>query len=182
MNTVFYATKGGQGTTVTAAAFALNIAANGTNVLLVDYRGGDAAAALGLPTSSEDGTVTDVVPNLRLLTSPPSTIRRDTIQLPYAEVYVFDADEADVVDIETRWGATPVAVVRNCYLALRKVIAGHKPERVVLVSEPGRSLRGSDVEAIMGVPVTVIKLDPAVARSVDAGLLASRVPAGLAAV
>ena len=55
-----------------------------------------------------------------------------------------------------------------------------RPSAVVLVEEPGRALTNHDVEEIVGVPVTVeIGLDPAIARAVDAGLLASRLPRSL---
>lgn len=72
-------------------------------------------------------------------------------------------------------------VLRPCYLALRRALAAPvRPSGVVLVSEPNRSLGRRDVEEVLGVPVRAeIALDPAVARAVDAGLLARRVPRGL---
>ncbi|MCB9371764.1 MAG: hypothetical protein H6518_03175 [Microthrixaceae bacterium] len=69
-------------------------------------------------------------------------------------------------------------VTRPCYLALRR--AAHLPLRpsgVVLVNEPGRALTRTDVEDIVGATVRAeVALDPAVARAVDSGLLASRLP------
>ena len=69
-----------------------------------------------------------------------------------------------------------------CYLALRR--AGSVPLRptgVVLVVEPGRSLDRRDVEHRLGVPVVAsVAVDPAVARAVDAGVLAVRLPRALA--
>jgi hypothetical protein len=54
-----------------------------------------------------------------------------------------------------------------------------KPTGIVLVDEPGRSLRAHDVEASLGVPiVATVLVDPAVARAVDAGLLIAHLPAG----
>jgi hypothetical protein len=51
---------------------------------------------------------------------------------------------------------------------------------VVLVTEPGRALRGTDVARSLGVPVVAeIPLDPSVARAVDAGMLLSRLPRAL---
>jgi hypothetical protein len=48
---------------------------------------------------------------------------------------------------------------------------------VILVDEPGRSLGQRDVEHAIGAPVeAVVSVDPSVARAVDAGLLASRLP------
>ena len=52
----------------------------------------------------------------------------------------------------------------------------------MLVAEPGRALRVPDIERAIGVPVVAtISHDPAVARAVDAGLLAARLPPGAAA-
>jgi hypothetical protein len=48
------------------------------------------------------------------------------------------------------------------------------------VREPGRALTRRDVEEVLGVPVRAeVDVDPAVARAVDAGLLASRLPRAL---
>lgn len=75
-----------------------------------------------------------------------------------------------------------VLVTRACYLALRR--AAEVPLRaseVVVVTEPGRSLAPEDVSEVVGAPVRVtVPFDPAVARAVDAGLLASRMPRSLA--
>ncbi len=76
-------------------------------------------------------------------------------------------------------GATvSLCVLRPCYLALRRALdAGARPSGVVLVNEPFRSLHRRDVEEVLGVPVWAeIDYDPALARAVDAGLLASRRP------
>lgn len=72
-------------------------------------------------------------------------------------------------------------VLRPCYLALRRALAAPiRPSGVVLVTEEGRSLTRRDVEQVLGVPVRAeVARDPAVARAVDAGLLATRVPRGL---
>jgi MinD-like ATPase involved in chromosome partitioning or flagellar assembly len=80
-------------------------------------------------------------------------------------------------------GAASVSllVLRPCYLALRRAVAAPvRPSGVVLITEPGRALGRSDVEQVLGVPVRAeIALDPGVARAVDAGLLATRLPRGL---
>jgi hypothetical protein len=69
-------------------------------------------------------------------------------------------------------------VLRPCYLALRRAQrALVRPSRLVIVREYGRVLDAMDVESVLGVPVLAeIALDPAVARSVDAGLLVTKVP------
>ena len=51
---------------------------------------------------------------------------------------------------------------------------------VVLVAEPGRALGAREIEAALGLPVVAtVLVDPGVARAVDAGLLAARLPAGM---
>jgi hypothetical protein len=69
-------------------------------------------------------------------------------------------------------------VVRPCFLALRRAMhAPIRPTGVVLVVEDGRSLTAADVEDALGVPVQAsVSVTPQVARAVDAGLLASRLP------
>ncbi|MEA2825842.1 MAG: hypothetical protein QOG43_281 [Actinomycetota bacterium] len=72
-------------------------------------------------------------------------------------------------------------VLRPCYLALRRALAAPiRPSAVVLVDEPGRALTRRDIEDVLGVPVRAeIDYDPSIARAVDAGLLAGRVPRSL---
>ena len=54
---------------------------------------------------------------------------------------------------------------------------------IALVDEPGRALRGADVRAATGCEVRGrLPCDPAVARAVDAGLLATRLPRSARAV
>jgi len=72
-------------------------------------------------------------------------------------------------------------VTRPCYLSLRRAVREPtRPTGVVLVDEPGRALRRHEVEHALGAPVdAVVAVDPAIARAVDAGLLASRLPRSL---
>lgn len=83
-------------------------------------------------------------------------------------------------------GAATVSllVLRPCYLALRRAVdAPVRPSGVVLVQEPGRSLDEADIEAALDVPVRVtIPWHQDVARVVDAGLLAHRLPRSLRAL
>ena len=69
-------------------------------------------------------------------------------------------------------------MLRPCYLALRRALdAGLPAHGVVLVREPGRVLTAKDIEDVLRLPVRAeIEVDPAVARAVDAGLLAGRLP------
>ncbi len=73
---------------------------------------------------------------------------------------------------------TSLLVTRPCYLALRRAARSNvAADGVVLIREPGRSLDRSDVEGLLATPVVAeIDVDPAVARAVDAGLLARHAP------
>lgn len=73
-------------------------------------------------------------------------------------------------------------VTRACYLSLRRAAAAPiRPSGVVLLVEPGRCLDAVDVEQVVGAPVVAtVGVEPAVARAVDAGLLAQRLPRALA--
>ena len=74
-----------------------------------------------------------------------------------------------------------ILVIRPCYLALRRAMASPlRPSEVVVIREPGRTLCRQDVESAVGAPVSVeIEADPAVARAVDSGLMAGRLPRSL---
>ena len=72
-------------------------------------------------------------------------------------------------------------VIRPCFLALRRLSAtADVPAGAVVITEPGRALGRRDIERVLGIRVAAeMRLDPAVARAVDAGLLASRLPASV---
>lgn len=75
---------------------------------------------------------------------------------------------------------TSVVVVRGCYLALRRAVHSPLLERatgVVLVEEPGRSLGVNEVADVLDRPVLArVPLRAPIARAVDAGVLAARLP------
>lgn len=73
-------------------------------------------------------------------------------------------------------------VVRPCFLAIHRAAAAPiRPTGVVLLREEGRAIRAGDVEATLGVPVVAnVRVTEEVARSVDAGLLRTRLPRSLA--
>lgn len=77
-----------------------------------------------------------------------------------------------------------VVVIRGCYLALRRAVHTPLLERavgVVLVEEQGRSLGAAEVGDVLDRPVLArVPVRPAVARSIDAGVLAARPPEPLA--
>lgn len=199
-----WSAKGGSGTTVVAAALAL-VLSRQRPTLLVDLAG-DAPAALGLPEPTGPGvadwlasTTADAAALHRL--AVPAT---DALQLlargsgspgadsRWPELATALADSSSAVVIDAGTGVPPAAlfasaphrllVTRPCYLSLRRAVAsGLQPSGIVLLGEPGRALSARDVERSLGAPVVAeLAYDPAVARAVDAGLLASRLPRSLA--
>jgi hypothetical protein len=203
-----WSSKGGVGTTVVAASLAVLLARRSpAGALLVDL-GGDAPAALGLPDPTGPGVAgwlaagTDVPPDaLHRLEEPAADglalLPRGSGRLAPDRGDVLAAllgadDRAVVVDcgagprgsaLAVAAGATrSILVTRACFLALRRAVAAPlRPSEVVLLTEPGRSLSRADVEGCLGAPVVAeVAVDPAVARAVDAGLLAARLPRGLA--
>ena len=64
-------------------------------------------------------------------------------------------------------------VLRNDYQSLRRALnAPRTTTGVVLVTEAQRSLNRRDVEDVLTQPIVAeLRLDPAIARAVDAGLL-----------
>jgi hypothetical protein len=168
--------KGGQGTTTIAAAIAVRSATR-RPTLLIDTAG-DTLAAVGHPDTPAHDTLDAAVSHsvvilhqldVAVTTGPldPATVARlasDGWQV------VIDAGTGPV-----ELDALRLLVVRNCYLALRRAVT-LTADRVVLVTEPHRALGRADVAAVLGFPVTEVPWDPAVARVVDAGLLATRLP------
>jgi MinD-like ATPase involved in chromosome partitioning or flagellar assembly len=203
-----WSAKGGVGTTVVATSLALLSArTDHAGALLVDLAG-DVPAALGLAEPDSPGIAgwlvagVDVPPDAlgRLEVAAGgglSLLPRGSGPLDEARGAVLTtllgADGRTVVAdcgtdpggaaLDVAAGATrSVLVTRACFLALRRALAMPlRPSEVVLVSEPGRSLTRNDVESCLGAPVVAeVSVDPAVARAVDAGLLATRLPRGLA--
>lgn len=151
--------KGGQGTSVTACAVALRAAGEGRTVRLDGHDRDSLFAILG--TTGEG----PVIPGL-----------------------ILGADNEDVCELVVHDGPTPhgvsLLVSRPCYLALRRALhegATSNASGVVVVSEPGRALDCNDIAAVLGLPViTTIPLRADIARAVDAGVLAARLPEPLA--
>ncbi len=197
-----WSAKGGSGTTVVSAALAL-VLSHRHPALLVDLAG-DSPAALGLAEPSGPGVAdwlasptSDAAALHRLAIAATDTLRllsRGSIAVGhdrFGELAAALAGHAEVV-IDAGTGVPPpelvaaathnLLVTRPCYLALRRAVAtGVQPTGIVLVGEPGRALTARDVERSLGAPVVAeLQYDPAVARAVDAGLLAARLPRSLA--
>lgn len=203
-----WALKGGVGTTVVTAALGLTLTRSGRDVLLVDLAG-DLPAVLGLPEPDGPGLTdwlaagADVPadglgrievgagPGLAVLPrggAPLGPLDRvealaaalDPRRAVIVDCGVLDRGEPGRVVLAAR-ATHSLLVTRACYLALRRAADPPlRPSGVVLVTEPGRALDRTDVEQVVGAPVRAeVAIDPAVARAVDAGLLASRLPRGL---
>jgi MinD-like ATPase involved in chromosome partitioning or flagellar assembly len=205
-----WSVKGGSGTTVVATALALLCAARAPDgTLLVDLVG-DVPLVLGVPEPPGPGIAdwlaaaddvgadalhrlaVDAVPGLAVVPAggthdPPRPGRGIALAAALASdarTVVVDAGSSPTgAALDLVAGAsTSLLVLRPCYLALRRAVAAPvRPSGVVLVREPGRALGRHDVEDALQVPVRAeIDVEPAVARAVDAGLLATRLPRSLA--
>ena len=195
--TVCWSAKGGSGTTVVAAALALG---SSLDSLLIDLDG-ELPAALGVPEPSGQGlsdwfasdaperSVLDlaspVASSTRLVPRGPASIPREAPRWPSLATFLADAPLEVIVDAGC--GAPPpelladrargLLVTRPCYLSLLRASRLPRPDGVVLVEEQGRSLTATDVAHAVGAPVVArVAIDPAIARAVDAGLLAARLP------
>ncbi|MEM7141273.1 MAG: hypothetical protein AAF548_09595 [Actinomycetota bacterium] len=191
--------KGGSGASVVSAALALEVARGDRSVLLVDLAG-DQCRLLGLeatpgagewiasPDAPADGLAAlevHVGPGLRVLprgtAGPDDPVRRSLL----LDLCALRADRVivDAGSVAVPWwsdDAASIAVVRSCYLGVRRLMEfGAAPDDVVLVEEPGRALGRRDVEGALGRPVHRLSWDPAVARAVDAGVFAARRPRSL---
>ena len=205
---VCWSPKGGSGTSVVAAALGLTIASSGRETLLVDTVG-DLPMVLGLPPGNGDGlsdwllAPSDVSADalsllempagerLQLLgagnatqeaINPERTVLAAELLSRSARLVVVDAGSAGPPDPWLVQGASAVMVIRACYLGIQAALA--RPlalgTAVVVVEEPGRALRLSDVTAVFnGHKVVAVPWDPAVSRAVDSGLLAHRMPRSL---
>ena len=164
-----FAAKGGQGTTVAAASMAVASAKSGRRVLLVDAANHrDMAACLGM---AEGPGVRTVIDNLDTISADGEPIDAT------GYLVIVDAGQDPAAVSADR----ALLVTRPCYLALRAALAlTERPDGVILITEAGRSLNADDVVAILGAPVVAsVRQDSAIARAVDAGLLASRLPGTL---
>jgi MinD superfamily P-loop ATPase len=196
-----WAAKGGSGTTVVACALAL-ASARAQPTTLVDLSG-DCATVLGMDEPNGPG----VVDWLASPTASPADLARlalvirdevcliprgdpDPPQEQWGRLAAVLSGSGNVI-IDAGTGLPPQAlheaadqsllITRPCFIAIRRAQRlTIRPTGIVLVDEPGRALTARDVEHALGVPVVAeVRLDPAVARAVDAGLLIARLPASL---
>ena len=148
-----------------------------------DHPGVEALNNLMLPVTAHLG----VIPRGHNVIVP-SLVNLDRLR-DLAEV-IAQSTMPTVVDAGSGLAAIPIIehatrsllIIRPCYLALRRAsLLTTKPNGIIVITEPGRALGVHDVESVVGAPVLAeIPFDPAIARAVDAGLLAGRVPTLLA--
>lgn len=182
MLTTLYAAKGGQGTTVTAAALAL-IAARTQRTLLIDAAG-DLPAVLGIPEPSGpglgelieaihadkadpehiDNATVEITPKLRLLHRGKGELHQASVSAVVE--YLRTRDMPVIVDAGTVTDTSPsirfvidphkaILVTRACYIALKRAVALQTPSPagIILIEEPGRALGALDVEDVIGAPI-----------------------------
>ena len=202
---VLWSVKGGSGTTVVASLLAAALAHRGSrHVRLVDLAG-DIPATLGLTEPDNDGVAgwldtpdadlaalctreIDAVPGISVVPRGPRSLTTAsdsrmqellaTLNLPQVDTIVDAGSGAGVVHAAVHAAPRSILVVRPCYLALRAAARLQKRiDGVVVVSESGRSLGPRDIESVVHAPVLAeVPVVPQIARLVDAGLIASRVP------
>jgi MinD-like ATPase involved in chromosome partitioning or flagellar assembly len=201
-----WSVKGGVGTTVVAASLALLLGRRGGPGIVLADLAGDGPAVLGLPEPESPGLAgwlaagDDVPadglarlevrasPRLALLPRGPGPLLLDRAAVLASLLdrgprpVVVDCGATERVATALVEGAQrSILVIRPCYLALRRAMASSlRPSEVVVIREPGRTLSRHDVESAVGAPVRAeIEADPAVARAVDSGLMAGRLPRSL---
>ena len=170
-----WSVKGGSGVTLVSAVAAALLARRSGRAVLVDLCG-DQPAALGISEPSSPG----VCDWLASADGSADALDRLLVQVePGLWLLPRGRSEAGVIsDLGRNLAAAgrSLLVTRPCYLALRRATAaGVKADGVVVVSELGRALSEADVSAVLGLAVVAtVDVDPAIARSVDAGLLIRR--------
>jgi cellulose biosynthesis protein BcsQ len=202
---VLWSVKGGSGTTVVASLLATALAQRASRrVRLVDLAG-DIPAALGLSEPTHDGVhewlanpeadlqalcdnEIDTVAGMGivhrgrnpLVDANPDRVRAlmNTLQSPHLDTIVDAGSGAAAVRPAIEAATRSILVIRPCYLALRAATRPNaRIDGIVLVSETGRALGARDVESVLGAPVIAeVPVSPQIARTVDAGLLTTRVP------
>jgi hypothetical protein len=196
--TMCWSAKGGSGTTVIVASLGLCAL---SPVTLIDLAG-DLPAVLGIAEPAGPGILEWLLSEAPIERLSDITIKvtdgvdlipagRGDRHIPSSRwpelLNALTTDNHRVI-IDAGTGQPPTAahnlvdrsllVTRACYLALRRVVASPiRPTGIILVNEPGRALRDVDVEAAVGAPLlATVSLDVQIARSVDAGLMAARLP------
>ena len=198
-----WSVKGGSGTTVFASALAVTLAERQNATTIIDLCG-DVPAVLGiaeppgrgvrdwLASHDRDETHLDTLAvtaaaNLRLIPagmqhSFDAAALEDLMHACRGRSVVVDFGMLQPPESLRKLAAAEYLVSRPCYLSLRRAARlADRPRAVVLLNEPGRALTRRDVQSVVGAPVIAeIAVTDGIARCVDAGLLATRLPKTLA--
>jgi hypothetical protein len=162
----FIGARGGQGTSTIAAALAFDAASDVPTSLLTH----DPTAMARLLGAQPSGPGP-------FLAAPDLTVAG--LDGPRSTLTVIDAGSATNARDHQALGGERYAVVRGpCYLSLATLVSllpDLRLDGVVLVAEPGRALSAADVTEVLALPVVAtVPVRPAVARLIDAGLLAGK--------
>lgn len=200
MSIIFTSPKGGNGTTVAAASYALLAALRGQRTVLIDLCG-DQPATVGVAepsgpgvnnwlsenhhgdASSLLGLGSEVTPDLLIVHRGSPFIDGEPRWNALAEAIstipfsvVIDAGVGRIPHALSTTARHILTVVKPCYLTLRRATELTRPITAFVVAESGRALTTKDVVQVLGAELGAeIPYDPAIARAVDAGLLPTRV-------
>lgn len=181
--TVCWSAKGGAGTTVVAAGWALDAR---TPSVLVDVTD-DIHLVLGIPTPSGQGLrdwfesdappsavldlAIDLDPTTRLIPRGPESIPRRSTRWAELGRWMTASNTEFVADVglgpppngllptsSAADGAPPrarsVLVTRACYISISRATSlGETPDGIVLVEEPGHDLSSADIARSLRAPV-----------------------------
>ncbi len=166
----FVGAKGGVGTTTVACGVALQAEATSYHVTLVGDQH-DICTVLG--AVANDSGYPKWLRDQLVVVSPDHLDGYLGYNAPARTLIIHDAGTLATYD-----GPAHVLVTRNCYLALKRSMGAHLRgiQRVFMLSEAGRALSDLDAAEVLGLPVSSMDTSPELARSIDAGLLMSRVP------
>ena len=155
--------RGGQGTGTTAAALGLLAARRGHRVELITDTPDTMCALLGLSNAPNDADAVEIVRGFTLRSEPSD------------EAGLVITDTGTLVDAHDDAELVQLTVLRGpCYLSLRATLGLSRRgvDGIVIVREPGRSLTKQDIATVTGLEVVAeTQASPAVARSIDAGVL-----------
>ncbi len=199
MSTVFCSPKGGNCTTVTAAAHAVITASTrgGTTPTVIVDLGGDMPAVLGVAEPDSPGinewlseqcrlSVGELVASASPVAPGLALVHRGSAFVEgrprWGELATLLGEHEIVLDAGTGWlppevtaaARETVLVTRPCYTSLRRAVRMPRPSQVFAVDEPHRALGIDDVGHVLGLSPVRVPWDTAISRAVDAGLLVQR--------
>jgi hypothetical protein len=163
-----YSPKGGVGTSTVATALAVVAAKAGIRTFLAGDD--DNAAILGMAHTTDGPMLVD-----EDLTFYGAGYRR---KVPSQGPASYDLGVYDLKAYTPYDNGYRLLVMESCYLALRRAShSARTPDGVWLNAEGGRALGNREVAAVVCAPiVAVCPVKATIARSIDAGLFARRMP------